>query len=81
MKQNSILSLKNAILFPETKKCVKSVLSEGLPESIPVLETLLHTHCLRCGKPLQDLDSKVNGYGPTCYQKVLSESRQSKKLF
>jgi hypothetical protein len=39
--------------------------------------------CKRCGKPISDIDSILNGMGPTCYQKHLCEvcQNKSKKLF
>lgn len=41
----------------------------------------LHTHCLRCGKRLKDLQAMERGYGEICYKKIINENSISKKLF
>lgn len=30
------------------------------------VSTHLHTHCIRCGKPLKSKDSQILGYGKVC---------------
>lgn len=41
----------------------------------------LHTHCLRCGRRLKDLEAMERGYGETCYKKIINEHSISRKLF
>lgn len=31
----------------------------------------MHSKCLRCGKPLKNIESQLSGYGPECKKKLL----------
>ena len=35
----------------------------------------LHVRCLRCGRKLKTEDAKLRGYGPICYEKILSNKQ------
>lgn len=39
-----------------------------------------HDRCLRCGRKLKNIDNRLIGYGPICYEKMRQE-QLSKKLF
>ncbi len=39
----------------------------------------LYTHCLRCGKKLRNVNTRIRGYGNVCYKKMQLE--KGKRLF
>lgn len=41
----------------------------------------LYTKCLRCGRPLKTLESKISGYGSICKDKVSKSRKLRKKSF
>lgn len=38
----------------------------------------LNERCIRCGKKLKTTNSKILGYGPSCYKKYLKEKFKNK---
>lgn len=38
----------------------------------------MYSYCLRCGKKLKDVQSRLLGYGPICYEKVCKEQHGTK---
>ena len=39
-----------------------------------IIEPELHENCLRCGRKLRSDESKILGYGPTCWEKSKQEA-------
>ena len=57
----------------------------SLPQNLVVqdektLEGKEHNYCLRCGRKLKNIENRILGYGPVCYEKIRQE-HVSKKLF
>lgn len=38
-----------------------------------------HSKCIRCGRKLTNPDYQIIGYGPVCYNKILSAHRPIRK--
>ena len=36
----------------------------------------LYKYCLRCGKPLKNIECRVRGYGDTCYEKMKQSNKK-----
>ena len=44
-------------------------------KQVPLSDSELHKTCLRCGRKLKTEDAKIRGYGPVCYEKILSNKQ------
>ena len=40
-----------------------------------------HEHCLRCGRRLKSPESRLLGYGETCYKRLTSSELDKPRLF
>lgn len=36
----------------------------------------LYKYCLRCGKPLKSIESRLRGYGDICYEKIIQSNKK-----
>ena len=42
-------------------------------------DNMINERCLRCGRILKNEQSRIVGYGPSCYKKYLKETKNKKR--
>lgn len=80
MMSNKMVINKLNLIIDECNKNIQPIIKDALKQIEQINVPKEYDKCLRCGKKLKNIESRLRGYGDECY-KIIHHPIAQKKCF